>query len=77
MSNRTIVPTDRRGQAEVTGIGKYPERPLHQYWIDTIREAAHTLPEDAEWVKVETEILVRHGSPGYLDGYRVTLTPAG
>jgi hypothetical protein len=75
MSNPRIAPTGKPGQAEVTGIGKYPERPLHQYWIDTLREAAHTVPEDAEWVKVETEILVRHESPGWLDGYRVTLGP--
>ena len=69
------------GQAEVTGIGKYPQRPLHQYWMDTLKEAAFTLepPEDQElrenhWVRVETDVLVKHESPGWLDGYRVTLS---
>ena len=72
------------GEAEVRDIGKYPKRPLHEYWIDTLREAAFTLPppdDDAllndHWVQVETQILVKHSSPGWLDGYRVKLSTGG
>lgn len=68
-----------KGSAEVTGIGRYPARQLHQYWIDTVKAAADTLGEDdgEGWVVVQTEVYVKHRSPGWVDGFRVQLNPGG
>jgi hypothetical protein len=68
-----------KGSAEVTGIGRYPARQLHQYWVDTVKAAADTLgEEDGEgWVVVQTEVFVKHRSPGWVDGFRVQLGPGG
>ena len=66
----------KKGEAEVTGIGRYPVRPLHQYWIDTVREAADTFQEGRDpegWVTVQTSVFIKHSSPGWVDGFRVTL----
>jgi len=64
-----------QGEAEVTGIGRYPTRPLHHYWIDTVRAAADTLPADGPegWVDVQTSVFIKHSSPGWVDGFRVHL----
>lgn len=72
----TIKPTGAPGQAEVTGIGKYPDRPLHQYWIETLKEAAHTAQPQGDsegWRTVQTHVMLKHDSPGWLDGFRVTI----
>jgi len=68
-----------RGSAEVTGIGRYPARQLHQYWVDTVKAAADTLgEEDGEgWVEVRTQVYVKHRSPGWVDGFSVQLRPSG
>ena len=67
-----------KGEAEVTGIGRYPGRPLHHYWIDTVREAADTFVADVDpegWVSVQTSVFIKHSSPGWVDGFKVQLTP--
>jgi hypothetical protein len=68
-----------KGQAEVTGIGRYPARPLHQFWIDTVREAADTYgPEDGEgWYDVKTAVYIKHSSPGWVDGFKVQVSAGG
>jgi len=68
-----------KGEAEVGGIGRYPARPLHHYWIDTVKAAADTLGEDdgEGWFNVETAVYVKHRSPGWVDGFSVKLGPRG
>jgi hypothetical protein len=68
-----------KGRAEITGIGRYPARPLHQYWLDTVKEAADTLDAgDGEgWFDVQTAVYVKHRSPGWVDGFKVQLNPGG
>jgi hypothetical protein len=65
-----------KGSAAVTGIGRYPARPLHQYWLDTVKAAVDTLEEaDGEgWAVIETAVYVKHRSPGWVDGFRVQLS---
>ena len=67
------------GLAEITGIGERPPRPLHDYWSYALALAADTLgAEDGEgWREVKTGVFIKHGSPGWVDGFRVQLTGWG
>lgn len=70
-----------RSWAEVTEIGtpESREKPLHEHWGDVLSAAAHQLGHDdgEGWFDVETTVYVKHGSPGWVDGFSVQLTRRG
>lgn len=64
------------GRAEIKGIGRRPPRPLHEYWSAVLVAAADTADpktDPDEPYSVETVVYLRHGSPGWVDGFIVTL----
>ena len=70
--------TAGHGWAEIRGIGNDPGRPLHEFWSYTARKAALTLEEEGDpegWYVADTRVFIQHKSPGWIDGFRVELTP--
>jgi hypothetical protein len=65
-----------QGQAEIRGIGRRPPHPLHEYWSAVLEKAAETWDTGEEF-EVKTTVILRHESPGWVDGFVVQLTPAG
>lgn len=48
--------------------------PLHEHWGAALRQAADSCDEEG-WYKVETFVYVKRRNPGWVDGFRVHLTP--
>jgi hypothetical protein len=61
------------GEATITGIGQNPPLPLHHYWSLALRAAANTIDADEGPFTVETRVLLKHRSPGWVDGFIVKL----
>ncbi len=70
-------PETGRSWAEVRDIGppESREKPLHEYWSDALQAAAFELGvEDGEgWFDLETTVYIKHGSPGWVDGFQIRL----
>lgn len=66
-----------RGVGVVQGIGPKPEKSLLAYWEDALKAAANSLGPDDEpgEFTVSTEVYVKANSPGFIDGFKVSLTP--
>lgn len=59
----------------VEDLGPDHGRPPHDVWDEAFQRALDKVPHGAPaWYKVETYALIKHGSPGWLDGFRVILS---
>lgn len=70
-----------RSWAEVSNIGPPDsrERPLHEHWAEALDAAAFELGVgDGEgWFDVRTRVYVKHGSPGWVDGFLIRMSSGG
>ncbi len=67
--------------AEVTEIGppESRDKPLHEHWTDALEAAAFELGVgDGEgWFNVRTTVYIKHGSPGWVDGFQIHMHGGG
>ena len=69
-------PGDGTGVGEVTGLGKgLDRRALAEAWAEALARAAHNLRAEQEpgLRTVVTQVHVKTNSPGFIDGFRVSL----
>ena len=69
-------PGDDTGVGEVRGLGKgLDRRALAEEWAGALALAAHNLRADMEpgLCTVVTQVYVEKNSPGFIDGFRVSL----
>ena len=61
--------------AEIRGIGQFSRHKPHQYLDALLDKAVDMVPDPEEGpFQVTTTVYVKHSSPGWWDGFRVTLT---
>ena len=59
-------------------VGQESRKPHHENFDDALALAVDQIPAGPPgWFKVEAYVYVKHSSPGWVDGYKVTLSPGG
>jgi hypothetical protein len=62
----------------VEEVGQESATPHHEHFDEALKRAVDATPNGPpKWYKVEAYVYVKHTNPGWVDGYRVTLTPGG
>jgi hypothetical protein len=62
----------------VEDVGPESRRPHHEHFDNALQQAIDQIPADApQWFTVEASVFVKHESPGWIDGYRIRLSPGG
>ena len=62
----------------VEEVGQESGRSHHQHFDEALERAVAETPNGPpKWYKVEEYVYVKHTNPGWVDGYRVKLTPGG
>jgi hypothetical protein len=70
-----VQESEEPGVGIVLGIGRNPTKRLSEYWDDALAAAANSLDpgqEPGEFT-VKTHVFVEKNSPGFVDGFRVSL----
>ncbi len=61
--------------AEIRGIGQFSRYKPHEYLDALLDQAVNMVPDGLEGpFTITTTVYVKHSSPGWWDGFRVTLT---
>jgi hypothetical protein len=61
--------------AEIRGIGQFSRHAPHEYLDALLGKAVDTIPDGEEGpFEMHTTVYVKHSSPGWWDGFRVSLT---
>lgn len=63
-------------EGRVEGIEEEDAPPYHAHLDRAFKQAVDQIPPGPnQWYRVEVFALVKHGSPGWIDGFSVRLTP--
>jgi hypothetical protein len=63
-------------QGQVRGIADEAAPPYHRYLDEALKAAVDQIPNGPDgWYRAEVFAYVRHGSPGWIDGFSARLSP--